>query len=154
MRKDWGEIEQKYIQGVDENGKIQFPTQRELASEYDISVGELGKKAKQGHWVDKKRKYLSKLRAECEQKSINKLSDEASQLNLKIFKAAEEGIEKIRENISNEDIDSLELERLSRTLLNLQRVTHLITGESTENFGDSGFFKTMLERRYQEWQNR
>lgn len=112
------EIERKYIQGVSKNGKIEFPTQRELANEYNIDAGTLGRRAKEQNWFQKRNNYLSRLKAESQQKSINKLSDEASELNVKIFRAAEEGIEKIKENISNEDIDSLELERLSRALLN------------------------------------
>lgn len=160
MRKDWLEIEQKYIHGVEKNGKVQFPTQRELAQEYGISVGELGRKAKQNNWVGKKRNYLSKLKAECEQKSINRISDEASELNVEAFKAARAGIRRLVKNLARKDdkgkylpLKNIELEKISRAMLNFQKVARLAVGEPTENVNEGLTFKKILEKRYEDWQN-
>jgi hypothetical protein len=82
---NWEEISNKYIYGIEKDGKIEFPSTRDLAEQYDVSLSNIGDKASKEKWVDKREHYRNERRTKTEQKVINEISDKIAPLDIYLF---------------------------------------------------------------------
>jgi len=129
-RHNWDEIKKEYIEGIEQDGKRVYPTQRDLADKLNIDPAVIGRKAKQDQWSAQREIFASKVSAERQQKKIEVISDEGSRFDLDCFNAAKAGVEKVLKNIDKvADIDSFN--KLSATLKNFQAVGKLSLGDKS-----------------------
>jgi hypothetical protein len=82
---NWEEIRNKYIYGILKDGKVEFPSTRDLAEEYNVSLSTIGDKASKEKWVDKREHYRNERRTKTEQKVINEVSDKIAPLDTYLF---------------------------------------------------------------------
>ena len=138
---NWEIIRQDYIQGYKKEGKLYYPSMRDLAIKYNISASGLMGRASKKEWAAKRKIYQSKIRANIEQKSIENFSDEASKFDLECFTGARDIIKITKENIENfkkrkEILKSQEiknLKSLTEIRLNAQKEAKLSLGEAPED---------------------
>ena len=132
-RRDWDSISRQYIEGIEKDGVRKYPTMRELCEQHGITIGALGKKAKQDQWAVKREMFANKVQTACEQKTIEAISTEGSSFDLKCFNVAVKATEILEHKISKTGPDGFflidDLNKLSATLKNLQIVGRLALGE-------------------------
>jgi tryptophanyl-tRNA synthetase len=137
---NWEIIRRDYIQGYKKEGKLYYPSMRDLATKYNISASGLMGKASKNEWAAKRKIYQSKIRANIEQKSIENFSDEASKFDLECFTGARdiikitkkniEDFKKRKETLNRQEIKNLK--SLSEIRLNAQKEAKLSLGEATD----------------------
>lgn len=93
---NWTKIRNEYI-----NGHISY---RKLAKKYDISESNLMARAAKEKWFDKRKEQRSKIQAKTEQKSIEKISEQESDLAANINSAANELLQKLTIAIQQTDL--------------------------------------------------
>ena len=102
MRKiPWEEIRNKYVYGIEKDGKLEFPTIRDLADEYNVSRSVLGDRAVKEDWVEKRKQYLDERRTKTGQKVVDEISNDIAKFDIDLFKQAEAVKEKVNELIKN-----------------------------------------------------
>ena len=124
----WEEIRNKYVYGIEKDGKIEFPSQRDLASEYGISPATIGERASKEKWAEAREQYLSERRAKSEQKVINEISDDVLSFDVGLFKQAQAIKEKLNELIANMGKPTEAL-TLANTLKALKELENYVLGE-------------------------
>ena len=97
----WEEICNKYIYGIEKDGKIEFPTVKDLAEEYDIAVTTIGEHSSKEGWVKLRENYLNERRIKGEQKVVDEVSNDIAKFDIDLFKQAEAVKEKMDELIKN-----------------------------------------------------
>ena len=86
MRKiPWEEICNKYIYGIEKDGKIEFPTVKDLAEEYDIAVTTIGEHSSKEGWVKLRENYLNERRIKGEQKVGQKFNRNSTEIQQVCF---------------------------------------------------------------------
>jgi len=93
IRVDYSATRQAYIQGMrGEDGQWIMPSIRVLAKLHKISESSLRQVAARERWFDLRKRFADKLRATAEEKTIKKITDEASDFNVNSLKAAQAGV--------------------------------------------------------------
>jgi len=138
---NWEIVRQDYIQGYKKEGKLYYPSMRDLAGKYNISASGLMGRASKKEWVAKRKIYQSKIRANIEQKSIENYSDEASKFDIECFVGARDiigitksSIEDFKEKtkiLNHQEIKNLK--GLTEIRLNAQKEAKLALGEAPED---------------------
>jgi len=138
---NWEIIRQDYIQGYKKEGKLYYPSMRDLSKKYGIDIGVIGRRAKKDEWVAKRKIYINKLSTRTQQKAIENFSDEASKFDLECFVGARNIIEITKTTIeeykkrikalNHQEIKNLK--SLTEIRLNAQKEAKLSLGEATEN---------------------
>jgi len=134
-------IRQDYVLGYTKDGKLYYPSMRDLSNKYGIGLSVIGEHAKNDEWVAQRKIYQNKKRTATEQKIIENYSNEASQFDIKCFAGARDIIELTGKNIqrlnaSKEPLtlrEIKELKYLTEIRLNAQKEAKLALGEVTEN---------------------
>lgn len=136
----WEQIRQEYVQGVEQEGSRVYPSQRDLADKYGMDPATIGRKAKADNWSAQRDIFISKLTAESQQKTLDSLSDDASEFNLLTFQAAQAAVERIHNVLtdSNQRINTDDLAKLSSAMKNFQAVGRLALGQTTDEVGVKG----------------
>jgi hypothetical protein len=144
MKKiNWETIRQDYIQGYKNEGKLYYPSMRDLSKKYNIDISNIGKQAKKDEWVAKRKIFINKLTTRSQQKTIENFSDETSQFDIKCFigarniiEATELTIDMLKKKKEETEIlkskDIKDLKGLTEIRLNAQKEAKLALGESTE----------------------
>ena len=125
----WNEIRKKYITGIEKDGKIIYPSLRDLAGEYSIDISLIGRKAKKESWKEQRQIYVNKLSTEGQQKKIEEISERGVQFDLECFDISFEAVKKIKEIIKNGE--KKDLISLSQALERYQKVGKSALGEKT-----------------------
>jgi hypothetical protein len=136
----WEQIRLEYVQGVERDGQRVYPTQRELAAQYNIATSVIGRKAKRDSWTAQRDIFVSKLGAQSEQKTIEAISDDASEFNLLTFQAAQLLSQHIVQHMQTKPSPS-EAQQLASALRQAQQVGRLALGETTDEQGVRGGIK-------------
>ena len=97
----WEEIRNKYVYGIEIDGKLEFPSIRDLSKEYDVNVGNIGRKASKEDWAGLRKQYANDRQTKGKQKVINEVSDNIAKFDIDLFKQAEAVKEKVNELIKN-----------------------------------------------------
>jgi hypothetical protein len=63
VKYNWLEIERRYVQGREVNGRIEHPSHAELAAEFGVSLFYLQKKSAEGAWLKRRQKFLDEFKA-------------------------------------------------------------------------------------------
>ncbi len=93
---NWTKIRNEYI-----NGNISY---RKLAEKHGISESHLMAKAAKEKWFDKRKEQRIKIQAKTEQKAVEKISEQNSDLDCEIYNAKVKLLEKINEAIEQTDL--------------------------------------------------
>lgn len=139
-RVNWQAIEKEYVEGIVVDGVRKYPSQPDLCERYGLSTGTVGKKASADQWRVKREIFASKLREAVQEKTIETISDEASNFDLLCFNTAADAIRVLSEKVENasrgSDID--DLNKLSGALKNFQAVARVALGLPTDISKTSG----------------
>ena len=95
MSVNWGKVRNEYI-----NGNISY---RKLAEKHNISFNTLKDRAVAENWFEKKKEQHNKIQIKTQQKTLEKISDQESDLAANIYSAANELLKKL--NIAIEQTD-------------------------------------------------
>lgn len=130
-RSDWEQVERDYVEGVaDSSGAITYPSQRELAEKYNISVGLIGRHAKKEQWATKREIFSSRVTEKRQQKKVETISDEGRSFDLACFNLAENLRSEIDEMLLKDGIATPKnLSLLTASLKNLQAVGKAALGD-------------------------
>lgn len=92
---DWTKIRMRYLSSN--------VTYRELAKEFGVALSSIAAKAKQEDWQEERKNYRNRIRTEAEQRSIQKtaekFSDYAADLQTEIIDVSKKLMDKIRETL-------------------------------------------------------
>lgn len=135
-RINWEEIKTKYVYGIEKEGKIIFPSTRDLADEYNISRGLVGERASKDGWVKLREQYMSESRAKVEQKLREHITSQDFDFDSELLDKAKKVIQKLDTLIENPTNSSKylaiagilkQLEELKKEILGEKSVTDSIT---------------------------
>jgi hypothetical protein len=96
VKLNWTKIRNEYI-----NGHISY---RKLAEKHGISESNLMARAAKEKWFDKRKERRSKIDAKTEQKTVEKIAEQESDLAANIHSAANELLKKINIAIQQTDL--------------------------------------------------
>lgn len=91
-RINWEEIRDKYVYGIEKDGKIEFPSIRDLAERYNVSRTSIGEKASKEKWTGQRLQYLDDRRTKTGQKVIEEISDKVAPLDTYLFEKVDQFI--------------------------------------------------------------
>ena len=137
MRKiPWEEIRNKYIYGIEKDGRLEFPSIRDLSKEYNIDVGIIGHKASKEGWVESRKQYLNDRSTKTQQKVVDEVSNDIAKFDIDLFKQAEAVKEKVNELIKNikRPTDAF---TIANTLKALKSVEQDVIGEGNGKSSDT-----------------
>ncbi|MBP2652620.1 MAG: hypothetical protein H6Q73_189 [Firmicutes bacterium] len=129
-RHNWDEIRKEYIEGMEQDGQLVYPTQKSIADKYGIAPETVNRKAKAEQWEVQREIFVNKTSIKRQEKKAELISDEGSQFDLDCFNAAKAGIEKIQHGIGNCFLVE-DLNKLSSALKNFQTVGKASLGDKT-----------------------
>ena len=132
----WEEIRNKYVYGVEREGKLEFPSIRDLSKEYNIDVGIIGHKASKEGWVESRKQYLNDRSTKTQQKVVDEVSNDIAKFDIDLFKQAEAVKEKMDELIKNikRPTDAF---TIANTLKALKSVEQDVIGEGSGKSPDT-----------------
>jgi len=125
---NWEEIRNKYIYGVQKDGKFEFPSQKDLATEYDIDPAIIGRRCSKEGWVKARENYISERSVKSQQKVIDEMSDEIAPFDKNLFKKAKEILKELDTLIILKPNDAF---TIANTLKSLKEVEKSVLGEGT-----------------------
>jgi len=141
MKKiNWEIIRKDYIQGYKKEGKLYYPSMRDLSKKYKVDISNIGKQAKRDEWVAKRKIFTNKLTTKRQQKAIENFSDETSKFDIECFVGARDIIKITKTTIeeykkgtnvlNHQEIKNLK--SLTEIRLNAQKEAKLSLGEITD----------------------
>ncbi len=138
-RIPWEEIRREYVEGTERDGARVYPSQRDLASKYDVEISTIGRRAKREGWAVAREVFASRVLAERQRKSVDMLSDEGSALDLSAFQIAQAGLARISAAVGDKEqrpMDADEINKLSSAAQRFHQMGRLALGEDAGK--DSG----------------
>lgn len=97
MKKhDWNKIKIFYIEGMNDDGKITFPSLRELSERCSVNYSYLKHYAGKENWVQQREIYSTKLALNRLQKKSGLLAGEGAEFDFKTLEIAKAGILQIK----------------------------------------------------------
>lgn len=135
------EIEDKYVFGIEKDGKLHFPSFQELADIYNLSKATVFNYSKKGQWEEKreifKNKNLEKINIKKEQLRIDNIADNVSgeivNFDIECLNIAKDGVKKCMELLNSFSESEVQppyaLERISAALDKFQKVGKNAIGE-------------------------
>ncbi|MCX6750443.1 MAG: hypothetical protein NTZ83_03225 [Candidatus Pacearchaeota archaeon] len=144
MRKriNWEEIYQAYTFGIPEDGKIEFPTLKDLSDIYKVSIAALKEHSIKEKWTEARESYLKDKRTKTEQKVIEKISDKIAPFEEALFSKAEKTIE---------ELNKLEVRKLNdgliiaNTLRQLEEFAKSISGKGNNRDDENRVIKFVVD---------
>jgi hypothetical protein len=85
---NWEEIHQAYTFGTPKDGKIEFPTLKDLADKYHLSLFTIKKHSSKEKWSEDREQFLKETRQKSQQKVIEKISEDLVPYDVDLFKEA------------------------------------------------------------------
>ena len=131
----WEEIRNKYVYGIEIDGRLEFPTIRDLADEYNVSRSVLGDGAVKEDWVEKRKQYLDERRTKTGQKVVDEISNDIAKFDIDLFKQAEAVKEKMNKLIKNIEKPT-DAFTIANTLKALKSVEQDVIGEGNGKSSD------------------
>ncbi|MCB2186266.1 MAG: hypothetical protein KQJ78_07605 [Deltaproteobacteria bacterium] len=142
--RDYGPLRTAYVEGiVDGDGNRRWPTYQEVAELFNFPASLLRAFGAREKWTDAKGKFRADLEQAAREKTINRLSNEAAELDSAALKCAKAGIAECARHLAamgkrrklEEDATYPErdLEALGRALAGFHKTGRLALGEPTES---------------------
>ena len=130
----WSDIKKKYVQGVVKDGERVYPTQKELAENYQVDTATMSRKCSKEDWDSERQIFINKLSIKCQEKTIEQISDKGVDFDMECFKQAQRIQKKIELYLEkiNEDtaIKPTDLAALVKALKDNQSYAKEALGES------------------------
>lgn len=98
---NWEEIRNKYIYGVQKDGKFEFPSTTDLASECDIARETISRRSTKENWAKARREYITERSQKSHEKVIEEISDEIVPFDTFLFKKVDQFVRGIGGMIDN-----------------------------------------------------
>lgn len=89
MKLNWNKIRSDYV-----NGHLSYA---KLAAKHKVSIQQIKKVGSEEKWVEQRKQQQAKIRQKTDQKTVEKLAEQQSDLAVEINNAARELVEKIKE---------------------------------------------------------
>ncbi len=124
LKYNWPSIELEFVKGVDKDGKLYFPTKKELAELHDCDVHYLRDWARKEKWDEKRKAYLLTLEMKDGEIEIEDVKAELERFNKKCYQVATNALDIIRRQLLNhtKTPDLKELETIIKLLEKVQLV--------------------------------
>lgn len=126
----WAKIKKDYVVGHEKDGRLTYPSQRELAAKYQVDPSTIAMHCKREDWLSERQIVSSKIQAKSEQKTIEQISDKGVDFDLKCFKQAQ-NIQQIIEKKISDASKPQEIAMLVRALKDNQSYAKEALGENT-----------------------
>ena len=125
---NWEEIRNKYIYGVQKDGKVEFPTVQDLSKEYGIDGSVIGRHSSKEGWVKARGNYINERSIKSQQKVIDEISDKIAPFDTDLFNKAKTVLEKLNALIEGIDKPYNAL-LIANTLRSLKELEKSVIGE-------------------------
>ena len=140
----WPEIKAEYVEGINKNGEIHYPTLEELARKHGCSESSVRKRSAKEDWATERNIYCTKIEQKTQEKKSTVLAGKAAEFDAKVYQITDTAIEHVKghffrvqqqfkDSKGTEPMNEETLERLSRTLEKYQKVGKEALGEETES---------------------
>jgi hypothetical protein len=144
MRKqiNWEEIYKAYIFGIEQDGKVEFSTLKDLAELYHIAPITIMKHSAKEKWSEARENYLKDKRTKTEQKVIEKISNKIAPFEDALFSKAEKTIEELSRLGVRKLNDGLVI---ANTLRQLEEFAKSISGKNGNKGDENRVFKFVVD---------
>ena len=134
MAYDWILIKNEFVSGIlGSDGEIHCPTLQELNDRYGVSISQLKKKSANEHWVQERNLYRTKIEQKVQEKKVLHVASEAASFSSLALDTATKDITVIKYKLDNNDLTSMDVQKLSDSLLKNLQSGNLALGEPTEH---------------------
>jgi len=148
-RYPWNTIRAAYVEGLQEENGLRFPTLDELATKYGPDAAHMRRKAAKERWAEQRKMFQSKVEAARQDNKVNLLAAEAAKFDAECLELARVGLHHVRGHFLNaqekfkstggkDAMNVAMLEKLSRASERYQKVGRLALGEPTEHSREDG----------------
>ena len=124
----WNEIKKRYTQGHDKDGLRKYPSQKELAENYQVDTATMSRKCSKEDWDSERQIFINKLSIKCQEKTIEQISDKGVDFDVKCFKQAQ-SIRELIENKISKELKPQEIAMLVKALKDNQAYAKEALGE-------------------------
>ncbi len=131
-RHNWDQIKKEYVEGIQKDGQLVYPSQGDLSAKYGIDPATIGRKASKDQWSVQREIFVSKVSEKRQEKKADIISNEGSQFDLDCFNAAKEGMDKVQTMIAKQLLPE-DINKLSAALKNFQAVGKASLGDKDSN---------------------
>jgi len=149
FKHDWESIKKDYVEGVEGEDGLTFPTLINLSEKYNVPMSTLTKRSSMEDWQTERNIYRKKIEDARRDKQAEVMASRAANFDSEVLKIAEAGLKHVqghflaahdafRESNGRNPMPMNSLETLSRSLERFHRIGRLALGETTENVGGGG----------------
>ena len=139
MAYDWLLIKREYVQGYpDEDGQIICPTLEQLCERHGCSISTILKKSSSEKWKQERNIFGIKRNKKIQEKHIEVLVEESTNIDNKALTAADVGISIGLERLNTPGLSNHDYQKLSVAIGNFHRMGKLALGEPTEHIRNEG----------------
>ncbi|NLH62079.1 MAG: hypothetical protein GX452_11815 [Ignavibacteriales bacterium] len=127
---NWEEIRNKYIYGIEKDGKLEFPTIQDLADECNIARETISRRSSKEGWAKARSDYITERAQKRHEKAIEHFADELIPFDTDLFEKAKrisKKIDALIEKIEKPNDSFI----LTNTLKQLKEVEDSLVGEVT-----------------------
>jgi len=125
---NWEEIHNSYTFGTQKDGKIEFPTLKDLADKYHISPFTIRKHSSKEKWSEDREQFLKETRQKSQQKIVEKISEDLVPYDVDLFKEAKRRFEESKALLIRKPTDFL---IIVNALKGSKDIENSILGEGT-----------------------
>ena len=137
---NWEEIRDKYVYGIEKDGKLEFPTISDLSKEYGIDKGTIGRHSSKEDWAKLRQQYINERSTKSQQKIIESISDKIAGFDTSIFNGIDRLAQKIIERIdalAPEKARTFDFVNLANALKQVKEIENSILGKEGTLGGES-----------------
>lgn len=145
LKYDWSSIELEYVKGIDRDGKLYFPTKKELAKMHGCDVTYFREMARKGKWNEKRQTYILTLEMKDGEIQIDNPQKELENFNIKCYQVASNALDIIRRKLLNTS-KSQNLNELSIMIKLLEKIQSVDKNSFTDMSDEFESAKSEFER--------
>jgi len=132
-KHDWPTIRKDYVEGIEQDGKLTWPTMEAIAVKYGIEGPMLRMHASKQKWTDLRDKYHTKQLHARQDARVKAVATGAAKFDAKILQAANGLADLLVRAIAKLEPEATgELRSTSASLVNVQRAGRIALGEPAD----------------------
>lgn len=89
MKRDFAAMRRDFVEGVEEDGRITFPTLNEVAARHSYDASNLRRRAGKEKWTAARRSFAAKVTQKTQEVKAKTIASKAAQLDAKAARTAE-----------------------------------------------------------------